>query len=110
MIHELQIEQEYIDNGYLCQSDGWEGIMLADATCPIAQALHYQREYAWNAIHVSVHGVNIGSDHYTISESVQDWIIDFDNWKSCGIDVSPLPETIVVDTDELYITLANEEE
>ena len=103
--------QEYIDNGYLSESDGWEGIMLADATCPVAQALHYQGDYGWNAIHVSEYGVNIVSVRYTISEGVHDWIADFDAWKEGNPeDVSPVPETLVMDTDKHHITLANEEE
>ena len=76
MKQHLQIEQEYIDNGYLSESDGWEGIMLADATCPIAQALHYQGDYGWNAIHVRLRTCehSISPIHYI---RLHDWIADF---------------------------------
>ena len=110
MKQHLQVSQEYIDNGFLRDSPGWQGPMSAMSTCPIAQALHYQGDYEWEGIKIARRDVEIDGADYTISEGVSDWIAYFDDWKWQDSGLPPCPISLIMDTDEHHITLANEEE
>ena len=101
----LRVEQEYIDNGYMKDHADFDGPPHASATCPIAQALHYQGEYDWDGIEVNNYVVNIDEEAYSVSNAVSTWIVNFDDWKWGRSNVPPIPVTLTMDTDTHHITL-----
>ena len=112
MIHEVQIEQEHIDNGYLCSNPNWGGPDLMGTTCPLSQALHDYLNCSWDEIYTDGCSVRIGKWTYALSQPIREWIEHLDKYIGSTDYMkleAPEPITVLFDTHTHHITLSEKE-